>query len=138
MKKRAKQAVVRNALAGALANTGDMDGAMEHWDWILANARDSKAVPEALWMSAQAHFRTGRNDVEKLKAGKALLKEIVDKHGDHALARRAGMVIGSVDRAIDELVKKAEDEKKAAEEKKAEDEEEGGDEGDDDGGDEDK
>ena len=117
--KPADQAVVRNELANVLAMTGDVETATGHWDWILENARDSAAGAEALMAKASSNFRSGRFDIEKLKAGRALLQEVIEKHPDHPAAAQATRTIPHVDRAIDELAKKAVEEaaaKKAAEE----------------------
>lgn len=123
----ADQAVVRHSLASVLANTGDLDGAIVHWEWILANARDSRVAPDALWIMAQQKFKkardpfTGNRDIAMLEQAKTMLREIVDKHADHPLAERAeNMALPAVDKAIDEQRTKDEAEK-------AKDPEEGGD-----------
>lgn len=125
LESKADQAVVRNRIAGNLSRTGKQKEAVEHWNWILENARDSKSAPVALWVVAQEHFKkaqdpfSGEIDIKQLEAGTVLLQEILDKHGDHQMAQRAKMVIPRVSEAIEK--QKAKDaEKKAEEEKKEE------------------
>lgn len=108
VEKPADQAAVRHALASALANTGDVQKALEHWNWILENARDSQVVPDALWVVAQNTFKgakdpfTGDMDLAKLEACRAMLQEIVDAHADHPLAGRVKqMALPAVVKAIE-------------------------------------
>lgn len=125
LESKSDQAVVRNRIANILSRTGKQKDAVEHYNWILENARDSEPAAVALWIIAQEHFKqaqdpfTGEMNVDQLEAGKVLLQEIVDKHGEHQLSRRAAMVIPKVDEAI-----KKQQEKKAEAEKEKEKEKE--------------
>jgi tetratricopeptide (TPR) repeat protein len=103
--KPANQAVVRNRLADVLFRTRDLNGATEHWDWILANAKDSPAVPDALFGKGVAAVNQGygTQDVVKVKEGKALIQKLIDEHGSHAKAGQARRVMAQIDMLIGQL-----------------------------------
>ncbi len=103
------EAVVRNELAVSLSRLQDSEGAAKHWDWILANAKDSEAVPGALMGKAIMAINGGymTSDVAKVKEGRALLQKVIDDHGTHAAAGQARRFIGQADQLIQTLEAKA-------------------------------
>jgi hypothetical protein len=126
VKKPADQAVVRHALASAFANTGDLETATGHWNWILDNARDSRVAPDAIWYVGLQLFKgakdpfTGNDDLEKLNKCLALLEEIVAKFPDHELAAQAQQAaLPVVRKRIAAQIAKDDAAKKAAAEKEA-------------------
>ncbi len=118
------QAVVRSRLGRALMSTGDMAG-VKHFQWILDNARDSKAAPSALWVIAQEEFKKARDpftgdwDPERLEAGRTFLKEILEKHPDTPRAKNVARMMPQIDahieKAKDAAAKKAEEANKEEE-----------------------
>ncbi len=128
VKEPADQAAVRGMLAQILANTGDREGAQEHWDWILEKAPKSKAAAGALWMKGQNLIRQGQfeGDPDKVKEAKAVWEQLAKDHPDTQMGQRAGQLMPQLDGLIQMLEsrkKAAEDAKKASEEKPADEEE---------------
>jgi len=104
VEKPADEAVVRVRLAAALNSSRDRESALEHWDWVLENARDSDAAADALMGKAEALFRAAQGDAKKLEVSQAMLQEIVDKHPSSPQASNAKRAIPAVQRAIDKAV----------------------------------
>ena len=116
VKEPADQAIVRKQLADVLARLNKVDEAMTHWDWILEHAPDSPAVPDVLWAKAYTMINQGyvAQDLEKVKAARAIFQKLVDEHAGSPMASRAQRVLPQADNLIAQLEAKA----KAAEEKK--------------------
>jgi len=119
VEKPADQAVLRFALAGVLARTGDPAAALVHWDWILEHVPESSDVPKVLMRKAQAVWSTSNNDPARLEAARALLQRVIDEYASTPEARLAGRSIKTLEKKIAESSKKAEDAKKSEEEKDA-------------------
>jgi tetratricopeptide (TPR) repeat protein len=107
--KASDEAVVRNELATSLSRLQDSEGASKHWDWILANAKGSDAVPGALMGKALMAINGGymTSDIAKVKEGRALLQKVIDDHGSHKAAGQARRFIGQADQLITQLEAKA-------------------------------
>ncbi len=124
------QAAVRGMLAQILANTGDREGAEEHWSWILEKAPKSKAAAAALWMKGQNLIRQGQfeGNPAKVEEAKTLWKQLAEDHPDTPMGQRAGQLMPQLDgliqmleakkKAAEEAEKKADEEKSEPEEKK--------------------
>jgi tetratricopeptide (TPR) repeat protein len=97
----ADEAAVRLALARLLSGTRDREDALEHYEWILENARESDSAAEALMGKAGALFKGARGDAAALEAVKRLLEEIVERHPDHPAASDARRYIVAVQKSID-------------------------------------
>lgn len=95
------QAQVRLQIARLLNSSPGRAGALEHWDWILEQARDSAAAPEALMQKAIALYMGAAGAADKLEQVRLLLQEIVDKHPQHPAAEGAKRYLPRVQRTID-------------------------------------
>lgn len=131
VKEPSDEAAVRGMLAQILANTGDREGAEEHWSWILEKAPKSKAAAAALWMKGQNLIRQGQfeSDPAKVAEAKTLWEQLAKDHPDTPMGQRAGQLMPQLDGLIQmlEAKKKAaeEAEKKADEEKEPEEKKDG-------------
>lgn len=100
-----ERAAVRARLADVTAAQRDREAAMAHWDWILEHAPTSDAAVDALHGKGMAtiHRGYGRGDLAEVKAGRALLRRLVDEHPKHAKAEGVRRLLVQVDMIVQQL-----------------------------------
>jgi len=140
LKDKNHQAIVRFNIGGPLSQT-DKQGALDHLEWILANAPESKVAKDAIFNTGIMRWQVGKeaSDLAKIKSGKELLEKYIEDNGSSRKASYAKQrLLPQIDADIEKLEAAAADDD--ADDEDADDADDADDEGgsDEDGDDKDK